>query len=184
MTRKEFHKRLLITSLLLGLVLPLANVPVTSSLNQTKKAAAAEPAVMTFAEGEGTGEEFKEESWVMDSNAAGEPHKGSLAIESYQPSSDTYGIKKNPYSKKETPEKVIRLFDVAKPYSAPESAAEEEPNKSTSDYRSTVITQNLPFHSRTPASTPNRQEGKNSPEKSAATALPFSWKITYPIRKI
>jgi len=107
MTRKEFHKRLLITSLLLGLVLPLANVPVTSSLNQTKKAAAAEPAVMTFAEGEGTGEEFKEESWVMDSNAAGEPHKGSLAIESYQPSSDTYGIKKNPYSKKETPEKVI-----------------------------------------------------------------------------
>ena len=124
MTRKEFHKRLLITSLLLGLVLPLANVPVTSSLNQTKKAAAAEPAVMTFAEGEGTGEEFKEESWVMDSNAAGEPHKGSLAIESYQPSSDTYGIKKNPYSKKETPEKVIRLFDVAKPYSAPESAAE------------------------------------------------------------
>ncbi len=53
-----------------------------------------EPAVMTFAEGEGTGEEFKEESWVMDSNAAGEPHKGSLAIESYQPSSDTYGIKK------------------------------------------------------------------------------------------
>ena len=37
MTRKEFHKRLLITSLLLGLVLPLANVPVTSSLNQTKK---------------------------------------------------------------------------------------------------------------------------------------------------
>ena len=71
MTRKEFHKRLLITSLLLGLVLPLANVPVTSSLNQTKKAAAAEPAVMTFAEGEGTGEEFKEESWVMDSNAAG-----------------------------------------------------------------------------------------------------------------
>ena len=169
MTRKEFHKRLLITSLLLGLVLPLANVPVTSSLNQTKKAAAAEPAVMTFAEGEGTGEEFKEESWVMDSNAAGEPHKGSLAIESYQPSSDTYGIKKNPYSKKETPEKVIRLFDVAKPYSAPESAAEEDPNKSTS---------------RTPASSPNRQEGKNSPEKSAATALPFSWKITYPIRKI
>ena len=196
MTRKEFHKRLLITSLLLGLVLPLANVPITSSLNQTKKAAAAEPAVMTFAEGEGTGEEFKEESWVMDSNAAGEPHKGSLAIESYQPSSDTYGIKKNPYSKKETPEKVIRLFDVAKPYSAPESAAEEDPNKSTSDYRSTIITlnqlvplnssfpQNLPFHSRTPASTPNRQEGKNSPEKSAATALPFSWKITYPIRKI
>ena len=42
MTRKEFHKRLLITSLLLGLVLPLANVPVTSSLNQTKKAAAAD----------------------------------------------------------------------------------------------------------------------------------------------
>ena len=32
MTRKEFHKRLLIASLLLGLVLPLANVPVTSSL--------------------------------------------------------------------------------------------------------------------------------------------------------
>lgn len=64
--------------------------------------------------GEGTGEEFKEESWVMDSNAAGEPHKGSLAIESYQPSSDTYGIKKNPYSKKETPEKVIRLFDSGK----------------------------------------------------------------------
>lgn len=74
-----------------GLVLPLANVPVTSSLNQTKKAAGSEPAVMTFAEGEGTGEEFKEESWVMESNAAGEPHKGSLAIESYQPSSDTYG---------------------------------------------------------------------------------------------
>lgn len=142
MTRKEFHKRLLITSLLLGLVLPLANVPVTSSLNQTKKAAAAEPAVMTFAKGEGTGEEFKEESWVMDSNAAGEPHKGSLAIESYRPGSDTYGIKKNPYSKKETPEKVIRLFDVAKPYSAPESAAEEDPNKSASDYRSTIITLN------------------------------------------
>lgn len=155
MTRKEFHKRLLITSLLLGLVLPLANVPVTSSLNQTKKAAAAEPAVMTFAEGEGTGEEFKEESWVMDSNAAGEPHKGSLAIESYQPSSDTYGIKKNPYSKKETPEKVIRLFDVAKPYSAPESAAEEDPNKSTSDYRSTIITLNqlVPLNSRSQFST-------------------------------
>ena len=50
MTRKEFHKRLLITSLLLGLVLPLTNVPVASSLNQTKKAAAAEPAVMTFTE--------------------------------------------------------------------------------------------------------------------------------------
>lgn len=155
MTRKEFHKRLLITSLLLGLVLPLTNVPVASSLNQTKKAAAAEPAVMTFAEGEGTGEEFKEESWVMDSNAAGEPHKGSLAIESYQPSSDTYGIKKNPYSKKETPEKVIRLFDVAKPYSAPESAAEEDPNKSTSDYRSTIITLNqlVPLNSRSQFST-------------------------------
>ena len=98
MTRKEFHKRLLIASLLLGLVLPLANVPVTSSLNQTKKAAAAEPAVMTFAEGEGTGEEFKEESWVMDSNAAGEPHKGTLSNKSYHTSSATKGIKKPPYS--------------------------------------------------------------------------------------
>ena len=80
MTRKEFHKRLLITSLLLGLVLPLANVPVTSSLNQTKKAAAAEPAVMTFAEGEGTGEEFKEESWVMDSNAATNPAQTLMVL--------------------------------------------------------------------------------------------------------
>ena len=141
MTRKEFHKRLLIASLLLGLVLPLANVPVTSSLNQTKKAAAAESAVMTFAEGEGTEEEFKEESWLMDCTTT-VAHHGSNVSETYCPSSDTYGIKKNPYSKKETPEKVIRLFDVAKPYSAPESAAEEDPDKSASDYRSTIIALN------------------------------------------
>ena len=51
--------------------------------------------------------------------------KGSLAIESYQPSSDTYGIKKI-HIQKRKPGKVIRLFDVAKPYSAPESAAEED----------------------------------------------------------
>ena len=151
MTRKEFHKRLLITSLLLGLVLPLANVPVTSSLNQTKKAAAAEPAVMTFAEGEGTGEEFKEESWML----ASQRRQGKDATQTRSPSNDTFGIRKNPYSKKETPEKVIRLFDVAKPYSAPESAAEEDPNKSTSDYRSTVITLNqlVPLNSRSQFST-------------------------------
>ena len=53
MTRKEFHKRLLIASLLLGLVLPLANVPVTSSLNQTKKAAAAEQWRNDFCRGRG-----------------------------------------------------------------------------------------------------------------------------------
>ena len=151
MTRKEFHKRLLITSLLLGLVLPLANVPVTSSLNQTKKAAAAEPAVMTFAEGEGTGEEFKEESWML----ASQRRQGKDATQTRSPSNDTFGIRKNPYSKKETPEKVIRLFDVAKPYSAPESAAEEDPNKSTSDYRSTIITLNqlVPLNSRSQFST-------------------------------
>ena len=73
---------------------PLGKCTGNIIIKPDQKAAAAEPAVMTFAEGEGTGEEFKEESWVMDSNAAGEPHKGSLAIESYQPSSDTYGIKK------------------------------------------------------------------------------------------
>ena len=133
MTRKEFHKRLLITSLLLGLVLPLANVPVTSSLNQTKKAAAAEPAVMTFAEGEGTGEEFKEESWML----ASQRRQGKDATQTRSPSNDTFGIRKNPYSKKETPEKVIRLFDLIKPYSAPESAAEEDPDNSFTDYRST-----------------------------------------------
>ena len=133
MTRKEFHKRLLIASLLLGLVLPLANVPVTSSLNQTKKAAAAEPAVMTFAEGEGTGEEFKEESWML----ASQRRQGKDATQTRSPSNDTFGIRKNPYSKKETPEKVIRLFDLIKPYSAPESKAEEDPDNSFTDYRST-----------------------------------------------
>ena len=154
MTRKEFHKRLLIASLLLGLVLPLANVPVTSSLNRTKKAAAAEPAVMTFAEGEGTGEEFKEESWQIDSKMT-DAHYGSNAGETHHPDSDTYGIKKNPYSKKETPEKVIRLFDVVKPYSAPESAAEEDPDKSASDYRSTLamLNQTVPLNSRSQFST-------------------------------
>lgn len=44
---------------------------------------------------------------------------------------------------------------MAKPYSAPESAAEEDPNKSTSDYRSTVITLNqlVPLNSRSQFST-------------------------------
>ena len=53
MTRKEFHKRLLITSLLLGLVLPLANVPVASSLNQTKKAAGSRAGRNDFCRGRG-----------------------------------------------------------------------------------------------------------------------------------
>ena len=44
---------------------------------------------------------------------------------------------------------------MAKPYSAPESAAEEDPNKSTSDYRSTVITLNqlVPLNSTSQFST-------------------------------
>ena len=151
MTRKEFHKRLLITSLLLGLVLPLANVPVTSSLNQTKKAAAAEPAVMTFAEGEGTGEEFKEESWML----ASQRRQGKDATQTRSPSNDTFGIRKNPYSKKETPEKVIRLFDLIKPYSAPESKAEEDPDNSLTDYRSTraMLNQLVPLNSKSQFST-------------------------------
>ena len=151
MTRKEFHKRLLIASLLLGLVLPLANVPVTSSLNQTKKAAAAEPAVMTFAEGEGTGEEFKEESWML----ASQKRQGKDATITYPPSKDTFGIRKNPYSKKETPEKVIRLFDLIKPYSAPESEAEEDPDNSFTDYRSTraMLNQLVPLNGRSQFST-------------------------------
>ena len=151
MTRKEFHKRLLIASLLLGLVLPLANVPVTSSLNQTKKAAAAEPAVMTFAEGEGTGEEFKEESWML----ASQRRQGKDATQTRSPSNDTFGIRKNPYSKKETPEKVIRLFDLIKPYSAPESAAEEDPDNSFTDYRSTraMLNQLVPLNGKSQFST-------------------------------
>lgn len=151
MTRKEFHKRLLITSLLLGLVLPLANVPVTSSLNQTKKAAAAEPAVMTFAEGEGTGEEFKEESWVL----ASQRRQGKDATMTGPPSNDTFGIRKNPYSKKETPENVIRLFDLVKPYTAPESKAEEDPDNSLTDYRSTraMLNQLVPLNSKSQFST-------------------------------
>ena len=151
MTRKEFHKRLLITSLLLGLVLPLANVPVTSSLNQTKKAAAAEPAVMTFAEGEGTGEEFKEESWML----ASQRRQGKDATMTGPPSNDTFGIRKNPYSKKETPENVIRLFDLVKPYTAPESKAEEDPDNSLTDYRSTraMLNQLVPLNSKSQFST-------------------------------
>lgn len=151
MTRKEFHKRLLITSLLLGLVLPMANVPVTSSLNQTKKAAAAEPAVMTFAEGEGTGEEFKEESWVL----ASQRRQGKDATMTGPPSNDTFGIRKNPYSKKETPENVIRLFDLVKPYTAPESKAEEDPDNSLTDYRSTraMLNQLVPLNSKSQFST-------------------------------
>ncbi len=151
MTRKEFHKRLLIASLLLGLVLPLANVPVTSSLNQTKKAAAAEPAVMTFAEGEGTGEEFKEESWML----ASQRRQGKDATQTRSPSNDTFGIRKNPYSKKETPEKVIRLFDLIKPYSAPESKAEEDPDNSFTDYRSTraMLNQLVPLNGKSQFST-------------------------------
>ena len=151
MTRKEFHKRLLIASLLLGLVLPLANVPVTSSLNQTKKAAAAEPAVMTFAEGEGTGEEFKEESWML----ASQRRQGKDATMTGPPSKDTFGIRKNPYSKKETPENVIRLFDLVKPYTAPESAAEEDPDNSLTDYRSTraMLNQLVPLNSKSQFST-------------------------------
>ena len=151
MTRKEFHKRLLITSLLLGLVLPLANVPVTSSLNQTKKAAAAEPAVMTFAEGEGTGEEFKEESWML----ASQRRQGKDATMTGPPSNDTFGILKNPYSKKETPENVIRLFDLVKPYTAPESKAEEDPDNSLTDYRSTraMLNQLVPLNSKSQFST-------------------------------
>lgn len=151
MTRKEFHKRLLITSLLLGLVLPLANVPVTSSLNQTKKAAAAEPAVMTFAEGEGTGEEFKEESWML----ASQRRQGKDATMTGPPSNDTFGIRKNPYSKKETPENVIRLFDLVKPYTAPESKAEEGPDNSLTDYRSTraMLNQLVPLNSKSQFST-------------------------------
>lgn len=151
MTRKEFHKRLLITSLLLGLVLPLANVPVTSSLNQTKKAAAAEPAVMTFAEGEGTGEEFKEESWML----ASQRRQCKDATMTGPPSNDTFGIRKNPYSKKETPENVIRLFDLVKPYTAPESKAEEDPDNSLTDYRSTraMLNQLVPLNSKSQFST-------------------------------
>ena len=151
MTRKEFHRRLLITSLLLGLVLPLANVPVTSSLNQTKKAAAAEPAVMTFAEGEGTGEEFKEESWML----ASQRRQGKDATMTGPPSNDTFGIRKNPYSKKETPENVIRLFDLVKPYTAPESKAEEDPDNSLTDYRSTraMLNQLVPLNSKSQFST-------------------------------
>lgn len=151
MTRKEFHKRLLITSLLLGLVLPLANVPVTSSLNQTKKAAAAESAVMTFAEGEGTGEEFKEESWML----ASQRRQGKDATMTGPPSNDTFGIRKNPYSKKETPENVIRLFDLVKPYTAPESKAEEDPDNSLTDYRSTraMLNQLVPLNSKSQFST-------------------------------
>ena len=151
MTSKEFHKRLLITSLLLGLVLPLANVPVTSSLNQTKKAAAAEPAVMTFAEGEGTGEEFKEESWML----ASQRRQGKDATMTGPPSNDTFGIRKNPYSKKETPENVIRLFDLVKPYTAPESKAEEDPDNSLTDYRSTraMLNQLVPLNSKSQFST-------------------------------
>lgn len=151
MTRKEFHKRLLITSLLLGLVLPMANVPVTSSLNQTKKAAAAEPAVMTFAEGEGTGEEFKEESWML----ASQRRQGKDATMTGPPSNDTFGIRKNPYSKKETPENVIRLFDLVKPYTAPESKAEEDPDNSLTDYRSTraMLNQLVPLNSKSQFST-------------------------------
>ena len=151
MTRKEFHKRLLIASLLLGLVLPLANVPVTSSLNQTKKAAAAEPAVMTFAEGEGTGEEFKEESWML----ASQRRQGKDATQTRSPSNDTFGIRKNPYSKKETPENVIRLFDLVKPYTAPESKAEEDPDNSLTDYRSTraMLNQLVPLNGKSQFST-------------------------------
>ena len=151
MTKKEFHKRLLIVSLLLGLVLPLANVPVTSSLNQTKKASAAEPAVMTFAEGEGTGEEFKEESWML----ASQRRQGKDATMTGPPSKDTFGIRKNPYSKKETPENVIRLFDLVKPYTAPESEAEEDPDNSLTDYRSTraMLNQLVPLNGRSQFST-------------------------------
>ncbi len=45
---------------------------------------------MTFAEGEGTGEERWEESWVMDSNAVESHTKVHWLLESYQPGSDTY----------------------------------------------------------------------------------------------
>ncbi len=66
MTRKEFHKRLLITSLLLGLVLPFGKCTGNIIIKPDQKSGGSRAAVMTFAEGKGAGEEFKEESWVMD----------------------------------------------------------------------------------------------------------------------
>ena len=138
---------------------------------------------MTFAEGEGTGEEFKEESWML----ASQRRQGKDATQTRSPSNDTFGIRKNPYSKKETPEKVIRLFDLIKPYSAPESAAEEDPDNSFTDYRSTraMLNQLVPLNGKSQFSTKftfslpdacvnTEQAGaKNSPERSAAMVLPF-----------
>ena len=86
---------------------------------------------------------------------ASQRRQGKDATMTGPPSNDTFGIRKNPYSKKETPENVIRLFDLVKPYTAPESKAEEDPDNSLTDYRSTraMLNQLVPLNSKSQFST-------------------------------